>query len=185
MLPPHLHIYTYKQGWLAKLAHDLCICVQHFNIELEATQVRAEIDLGSFSVDGVMERGQLNPNRLSQSDRNTINRTIAEEIFLEGQHQPAIFSGSITELADSNRYLLTGVLQLMRQTHRVEIVVELKATTIEFQTTLVPSQWGIPPYRAMGGALKLQDRVEVRGALGLDRPLSRASWATFCYGWSC
>jgi hypothetical protein len=46
------------------------------------------------------------------------------------------------------------------------------------EVPLVPSRWGIAPYRALAGALKLQDRVIVRLSLPRgDRLAGAQRWA--------
>jgi hypothetical protein len=39
--------------------------------------------------------------------------------------------------------------------------VQVDGHRLRAEFTLVPTQWGIPPYKALAGAIKLQDRVVV------------------------
>ena len=54
---PHadaIHVFTFKEGLLSRLAHDLRLSVTHYDIELRAGRVRARFDVASARVDGVV-----------------------------------------------------------------------------------------------------------------------------------
>lgn len=161
-MPHHVHIFTYKTGLLSRVAHDLRLRPERFSIRVEDDRVHAEFDAASLRVDGVMRSGQLRASELSARDRAKIHATIESEILVARAHPKILFSGtlSLEPLAASGTLTLKGrQLQLAVRARRVDARVH---ASVELQ----PSRFGIPPYRALGGAIRLQDRVTI--ALDLD-----------------
>ena len=56
---------------------------------------------------------------------------------------------------------LEGRLTLRAETRPVTLTLERQDDRLLGEITIVPSLWGIRPYRALGGTLKLQDRVRI------------------------
>lgn len=177
---PRITVHTYKEGLLARLAHDLRLTVQRFEVQLADGSVNATLDATSLRVDGAMRRGELAPDVLSESDRTTIERTLASEVLHSATHPQITFQGTLTE--DRGRVVARGSLRLNGRDQSVELPVSLgERASIELE--IVPSRWGIPPYRAMAGALKVQDRVRVTIELPLNATDS-TEWQTMTCHWS-
>ena len=67
-----IYIYTFKEGLLSKLAHDLRLSVTRFDISARGTEIEASLDPTSLRVDGVMKDGKIFKNDLlSKSDAPT------------------------------------------------------------------------------------------------------------------
>jgi hypothetical protein len=148
-----LHVFTYKDGLLARLAHDLRLTITRFEVDLTGTQVKARFDVTSARVDGVAHGDRVDGTALSDKDKNTIEATIPKEIL---GHTPVLFDG---EWSDDRAW---GRLTILGRAVDVELPVVRAAHALVVETELTPSRWGVVPYRAMLGAIRLQDRWRVR-----------------------
>ena len=77
------HVYTYKEGVLSAIAHDLKIAVTRFKISvLEGGKVvEAEFDAGSLRVVCAMQGDAENRRSLSAGDKSKIERNIVKDVL--------------------------------------------------------------------------------------------------------
>jgi hypothetical protein len=153
-----IHAYTFKEGLLSKLAHDLRFTLTRFTISVRGAEIQGRFTLGSLRVDGVVRSGKLERNELSQNDREKIQDTMRDVLHVQ-DHAEAKLSARLLNAAPP--FLIEGQLTLRGETRPVQLRLELDADRLLGAITLTPSQWGIRPYRALGGTLKLQDRVRI------------------------
>ena len=167
----HLQVLTFKRGLLAAVGHDLCLGVDAFQIELDGSAVRASFELSSLRVLGAMRRGVLDAAEPSERDRRSILDTVRREILHTDRHPRATLTATLH--VQASRAQLRGELELCGVARPLEVDVPLAGAsgTLSVRSELVPSQWGIAPYSALGGALKLQDRVQVVLTLDVDAAL--------------
>jgi len=178
-----LELFTFKRGLLAAAGHDLCLGVDELELVLTAGAVHASFDLASLRVLGAMRRGALVAHEPSEHDRRAILDTVRREILHTERYPRAELSGTLQVRGDVAE--LHGQLGLHGMKRPLVIAVPLAAFggTLSVRTELQPSQWGIAPYSALGGALKLQDRVQVVLTLDVDAALlaapasASAQWA--------
>jgi hypothetical protein len=166
-----IHVFTFKAGLLARVAHDLRFSVHKYELTLEAQRIRGFCAADSLTVDGVMGAHGLEPNALSDKDKRQILETLRDDI-LESRRYPRIeIEGQVQTL--NARITVHGQLRLKHRNR--PIVTELMHVGDAVQTTfeLKPSEFGIAPYKALAGAIKLQDRVRVSIAVALngEKPL--------------
>ena len=171
-----LDLLTHKRGLLAAVGHDLCLGVDELAIELDRGRVQAWFELSSLRVRGAMVRGGLIASTPSQADRRTILDTLRREI-LDGEHHPrAKLEGELHVHGPS----VELVAELSLRGHAQSLVLPIAiggGATLVLRTELAPSRWGIAPYSALGGALKLEDRVSVELELEVDPALLAAPMA--------
>ena len=153
-----IHVYTFKEGLLSKLAHDLRFTLQRFNISARGAEVFARFELGSLRVDGAIRNGKLERNELSQSDRDKIIETMKDVVRAREYGEMRLVARVINR---EPPFLLEGQLSLHGETRPVHLRLEQEDDRLLGNVTIVPSQWGIRPYKALGGTLKLQDRVRI------------------------
>src|SRR5262249_31938193 len=92
-------------------------------------------------------------------DRAKIERTMADDVLELRRHPVATFEGSI----DRATMRVVGKLSLHGRTVELPaFVVRDDGSQLAMEVAFAPSRWGIAPYRALAGALKLQDRVVVK-----------------------
>lgn len=151
-------VYTYKEGLLSKLAHDLRFTLTRFNISARGTEVSARFELASLRCDGVMRTGKLERGELSQSDREKIHETLRDVLSTREYGEARLTAKLQTK---EPPFALEGQLTLRAETKPIALRLERSEDRLLGEITIVPSQWGVRPYRALGGTLKLQDRVRI------------------------
>ena len=149
--PGVVHVFTFKAGLLSRVAHDLRLSIPGASIVRDGPTLRGQVALSSLQVDGVMRDGRLDAAGLSARDRASIRRTATETLLDVARHPVATFEGTRTASALQGRLSFRG-----RSVH-----VQLPVSDGRVIATLRPSAWGIAPYRALMGAIQLQDRVRV------------------------
>ena len=155
-----IHIYTYKEGLLSKLAHDLRLTVTRFEIDARGTEVTASLQAGSVRVDGVMKDGRLLRDQLSPSDLGKIRDNMLRDVLRAGEHPEVRFVGRTASREPP--FALSGELTLGGSTQPFATMLTLRGERLVGDAEIVPSQWGIKPFRALGGTLRVQDRVRLR-----------------------
>jgi hypothetical protein len=154
-----IQVYTFKEGLLSKLAHDLRLSAMRFDVSVRGNQVQARVDLGSLRVDGVVRSGRVEKAEPSPGDRQKILENLANEVLRSREYPEARFVGQIKGIAAPFR--LEGQLTLHGETHPFDMVLNVRERRLVGETDLVPSAWRIKPFRALGGALRVQDRVRI------------------------
>lgn len=157
---PHnatLTVATGRSGAAAKAGHDLRIEVTEWSATVQGSE-RPVIELtahpGSLKVREA--NGGVTP--LSNRDRAKIERTIAEDVL----KRAAIAFRSTAVEAAGGRFTVHGELELAGK--RGPIAFELTGEAggrLAGRATVTQTDWGIKPYSAMLGALKVRDDVEV------------------------
>lgn len=151
-----IQVFTYKDGLLARLAHDLRLTLQRFEIQRDGASVQARFWPRSLHVDGAIDRhGALDVGTLSDGDRRKIGENIANDVLHLDRFPEASFTGQI--VGD----VVEGELTLVGRSASVRVPVQAAGGRLRGEVTLVPSRWGIAPYKALAGAIKLQDRLRV------------------------
>lgn len=179
----HVHLYTYKEGLLSGLAHDLRLSVQRYTIDFDCGRVTASFDPRSLRVDGAIHRGDLDSRTLSETDQRKIVATLEKEVLRCAAYPEIRFDGAITHQGNG-RFMVRGQLSLTGRSVEVELPLTLGGQ-VRGDIEIVPSRWGIEPFRAMAGALKVQDRVRVAFVLPVDTALlNSTSWQQAKCKWS-
>ena len=157
-----LRVKTGRQGAAAKAGHDLVIDVTSWGATLDVGEDRRHVSL-ELNADPESLRiregtGGVQP--LSDEDRVEIQQTIDDEV-LKGA--PIEFRSSEVGTADGGRRLsASGDLNMAGSSHRVEFELSVSSKgEVSGGATLRQTDWGIKPYSALFGALKVADEVEV------------------------
>lgn len=155
-----IHVFTFKAGLLARLAHDLRLTVRKHEIHVHGRRVRAFAEAESLSIDGVVTDHGLDTRTLSAKDQRTILETVHNELLLSRRYPRIELQGSIQTLA-GNKLELSGELRLRGQARPIKTELIRRGDSLQSELELRPSEFGIAPYKALGGAIKLDDRVRV------------------------
>jgi YceI-like domain len=155
-------VFTFKEGLLSSVAHDLRIAVTRFVIEVEGAGVTARFDTDSLRVDAPMKNGVEDPGALSASDKDKIAAQIREEVLHSRRFPHATFRSTSMAPRVDGGYDLTGDLTLHGVTRRVQAQSRLLEGRQEVELSLHQPDFGIAPYKAMLGALKVHPDVKVR-----------------------
>jgi hypothetical protein len=159
-----LSVHTERAGAAAKAGHDLLLHVTAWEATLSlADEPAMELVADSRSLRVVEGTGGM--QALQEEDIASIHQTIDEEVL---GRQEIRFRSTGVRLHGGTLHV-DGKLTLAGATHPISFDLavaddgELSATAVVTQ-----SAWGIKPYSALFGALKVKDevRVEIRGQLG-------------------
>ncbi|MGB1016040.1 MAG: YceI family protein [Nannocystaceae bacterium] len=160
---PLIQVFTFKDGLLARLAHDLRLSLAGFEIDVTGDTVQARMWPESLQVDGVMRNGQLRADELSVNDRAKIQANIRQDV-LSTRKYPEIRVLAKVQAAGSG-WKMDGQLELCGRQQPLSLVLQVHGNRLVGQCEIRPSRWGIKPYKALAGAIKLQDRVRIEVSL--------------------
>jgi polyisoprenoid-binding protein YceI len=163
-----IHVYTFKAGLLARLAHDLRLRVQRHELHVEAGKVRGHCDASSLTVEGVMTERGLDSTGLSERDKRQISETVRSEILRSDTHPRIELEADVSADATSSTLEVRGQLSVRGRARPVQLQLQQRGDQLQGAFELTPSEFGIAPYKALAGAIKLQDRVRVHVEIALQ-----------------
>jgi polyisoprenoid-binding protein YceI len=158
-----IHVFTFKDGILARAAHDLQIRLEKFDIGLEGQDVRAEIQLQSLFVDGPVEDGQLQPDKYDAGKKAEVEKAMHGDVLRTAANPVARFAGKATPQGEG--FSVSGDLQLNGKTAPIAFDVRKEGAQYRASFELQPSRWGIAQYKALLGAIRLKDVLRIECAL--------------------
>lgn len=161
-----IHVFTFKAGLLARVAHDLRLTLQQHEASLQGRRIRAFAVADSLRVDGAMTAHGLDPQALSAKDKRSILETVHSEI-LQSRSYPRIELEGVIEPRSASVFEIRAELRLRGQTRPIKTELMRSGDQLQASFELKPSEFGIAPYKALGGAIKLDDRVRVSIAIAL------------------
>src|SRR5687767_7692587 len=94
-----VQVFTFKQGLLSAVAHDLRLHCERFEVTLDASRIHARFDPTSLRVEGAMRKGRLEEGALSADQKLEIFETVQREILQTARHPEIVFEGELTETA--------------------------------------------------------------------------------------
>jgi hypothetical protein len=157
-----LRIRTGRRGGAAKAGHDLLIEVSDWKATIDASDGPAQTRM-SLSADGKSMRvleGTGGMMTLGDSDKDGIRQTIDEEILMGSSIE--FRSTDVQVDGNGGPLQVRGDLELLGKTAPVSFTLQSGADGhLTGSAKLTQSDWGIKPYSALFGALKVADEVEV------------------------
>jgi polyisoprenoid-binding protein YceI len=165
LTPPEAscRVFSYREGLLSGLGHDLELEVTRFEIDVdeEARTVAARFDPGSLRVVRALRDGTELPDALSDGDRATIERQTRQDV-LDARHHPEIrFSSSAVVDADGG-WDVAGTLALHGVERQITVRMRPEGDRMTASVRLHQADFGIRPYSALLGTLKVKPDVTVR-----------------------
>jgi len=164
-----LLIKTSRTGLGARAGHDLTIEVTGWKAEVTVdtadaarSSVSVEVDVDSFEV----RSGTGGVKPLTDADRASIGKTIREEILHTAEH-PVITFRSAQVAGTPDSFSIDGELTINGRTEPVTVHGGLTGDRVRGSAAVVQSRWGIRPYTAFFGALKLADEVTVEFSIAV------------------
>jgi polyisoprenoid-binding protein YceI len=146
-------VLTFREGLLSPVGHDLTLRVQRFSVEVAAdgASLEARFDAGSLMVEA--------PASLSAHDRASIEENIRREVLEVRRHPEIRFRAKVSR--DGDRAQLDGTLALKGVERPLRIASERVGEMWRARVTLHQQDFGIKPYTAMLGALRVRADVIV------------------------
>ena len=158
-----IQVFTFKDGILARAAHDLQIRLEQFEIGLEGQEVTGEFQLKTLFVDGPVEGGVVRPEQYDAGKRADVEKAMHGEVLHTDKNPVARFKGKALPKGDG--FGVSGDLQLAGQTAPLSFDVRNDGGVYRSEFELQPSRWGIAQYKALLGAIKLKDVIRIQIAL--------------------
>ncbi len=159
------HIYTFKDGLLSRLAHDLLLAVGRLEVQIvgEPRRIEATFDAASIAVVCAMKDGRRAEGLLSARERGEIQRNLATEVLQVARHPQIRFVSE--PLGDGEPKRLRGRLTIRGQSRDVAADVHRNGDWLSARFELDQRDFGIRPYSAMLGALRIKARLVVEAQL--------------------
>ncbi|RYZ06033.1 MAG: YceI family protein [Myxococcales bacterium] len=154
-------VLTFKEGLLSPVAHDLRLVVGRFRIDVEDAGITARFDTSSLRVDAPMKDGSPLPGALSAADKDKIAAQIRDEVLHASRYPEARFTSSSVVLRADGGHDLTGSLTLHGVTRVIHAQTRLLHGRQGLELALHQPDFGIAPFKAMLGTLKVQPDVKV------------------------
>jgi YceI-like domain len=153
-----LTVHTKRTGAIAKAGHDLTIEVRSWEGTLDlGDQPRASLAVDSSSFKVLQGTGGV--QKLDDDDKRGIEQTIDEEVLLKRE----IRFESTDVMVDGDHLTVTGDLTLMENTRPVTFELTVGDDgRVSGGAVVKQTDWGMKPYTALFGTLKVADEVEVR-----------------------
>jgi len=156
-------VFTFKEGLLSLVAHDLKIRVTRFSIDVDeaARAVAGRFDATSLRVACAMNGDEESPGTLSDAQKSEIEANIVNDVLATAEF-PEIRFASTSVKDDKNGFRVAGDLLLHGVSKRVALNVERNADGYVAHARVHQPDFGIRPYSALFGTLKVKAEVEIR-----------------------
>jgi polyisoprenoid-binding protein YceI len=150
-----LSVRTGRTGTVAKAGHDLLIHVKAWSATLDLDAPRLTLDADATSLHVIEGTGGM--KSLDDDDRANIRQTIDDEILKRADIQ---FRSTEVERTDRG-LAVRGDLTLVGVRRPVAFDLALDDGHVSGAAVVTQTAWGMKPYSALFGALKVADEVRV------------------------
>jgi polyisoprenoid-binding protein YceI len=156
-------VFSFKDGLLARLAHDLKLQVERFSIEVDDStrQIKATFDPSSIQVVCAQIDGRDDPSTLSKGDKKKIHDNVTKDV-LRVRKYPEIRFESTNVVERGEGFAVEGTLQMHGKSRNLQASVRADGDFWVTELRLHQPDFGIKPYTAALGALKVKPDVLVR-----------------------
>ncbi|MGH3263236.1 MAG: YceI family protein [Trebonia sp.] len=156
-----LKVRTSRGGAAARAGHDLLIEVRRWDATVRFADDPAhssmELTADSTSLQVLDGTGGIKP--LTDEDRSGIPQTIDEDVLKGGSIS---FRSTVVRPEGDGRLHVAGDLELAGSGNLIAFDLELADDgRLAGSATVKQTDWGIKPYTALFGALKVADEVQV------------------------
>jgi polyisoprenoid-binding protein YceI len=158
-----LLVKTTRAGLGSKIGHDLTLEVTRWRgsatvdtADPSGSRVMIEIDVDSFEV----RKGSGGVKPLTESNRAEIKKTLRERILRSAEHPTITFRSTGVD-GSPESFTVDGDLTIAGVSRPVTVHGRMSDGPVRGSATIVQTRWGIRPYSAFFGALKLRDEVQV------------------------
>jgi len=162
-----ISVFTFKDGILARAAHDLALRMEPFQVTLDDDRVTAVMPLEGLRVIGPVEGGVVQADRYDAAQRAEVERTMHTSVLRSARYPTAGYAGRASPVGDG--FHVDGQLELAGRTATLSFDVRRDGDVYRARFEIPPSRWGIQPYKALLGAIKVKDSVRIELALTEDR----------------
>ena len=164
-----IEIQVAKDGFFKAFGHDHVVKATKFAGIVQFAAVKVEDSFVSFTAEAnslrVVDPGE------SEKDRNEVQTTMLGEQVLNVARYPRIqFSSSTIKVVSTSKNTfdlqVTGTLALHGTQKPVTLPVHLQISddgslSCDTEISLLQSEFGITPYKAVGGTVKVKDKLKL------------------------
>src|SRR5260221_899642 len=164
-----IEIQVAKDGFFKAFGHDHLVSTTHFSGSLRLAESKMEESFATFTAEAT-SLSVIDPGE-SEKDRIEVQATMLGEQVLDVARYPQIqFSSSAIKLVSSSKNTfdlqVSGPLTLHGTQKPVTLPVHLQISDdgsliCDTEISLLQSDFGITPYKAAGGAVKVQDKLKL------------------------
>jgi len=160
-----LLVHTIREGMAKKVGHDLSIEVTRWNatvnVDADITRSTATATADTRSMEVREGHGGVKP--LSDGDRRDIEKNINDKVLKTDKYPEITFRSTRVEGNESGPLTVHGDLTIVGNTRpaRLEVTFDQASGRAKGTMTVVQSEFGIKPFSAMMGALKVRDAIEL------------------------
>ncbi|MEA2671262.1 MAG: hypothetical protein QOG45_1482 [Chloroflexota bacterium] len=156
-----IKVYTKREGMAARVGHDLTFEPSQWSAEVtvdpdDITRSSVTATVDGQSLDVVEGHGGATP--LSDKDRADIKKNIAQKVLTSGT---VSFKAASIESSGDGKFTVNGELTIAGTTRPVRLDLTQNGDRVSGRVSLRQSDFGIKPFSAMLGALKVADPVDV------------------------
>jgi polyisoprenoid-binding protein YceI len=164
-----LTVRTRKAGVGAKLAHDLVLEAKSWSGKVifdadDPTASNGEVTVQPSSLEVIDSSGGV--KALSENDRKEIAKNINDKA-LQTKKYPDVTFRTTAVTGGGSSYTVEGELTITGKTKPTSLDVSIDGTQVVVRGRVVQTEFGVKPYSAMLGALKIDDAVEIEGKFTL------------------
>ena len=146
----------------AKLAHDLVLTASNWNGTLNVDADNpgassANLTIDARSIEIVEAVGGM--KSLSDKDRRDIGKNIDDKVLETGKHPQLTFESTSVSGSEPN-FNVAGNMTIRGTTRPVNVALNVNGSQVTAKTSISQKDFGIKPFSAMMGAIKLRDDVQ-------------------------
>jgi polyisoprenoid-binding protein YceI len=163
---------TFRDGLVAQAGHDLTIDAVRWSGELvvaddlSPASLQVTVDLGAL----VVREGTGGIKPLTDRDKREIAVT-ARKVLASDRHPEAVFAAAGFESVAGGGGEISGTLTIRGQERPLRVRVTQTGTDrYHAEAQVVQSDYGIKPYTAFLGALRVRDAIDITVDLDLSDP---------------
>jgi polyisoprenoid-binding protein YceI len=168
-----MSVYTYKEGLLSKLAHDLLIDVKNFNVNLNVPEagltsgsLEVELQADSVKVDCAMKNGERQPDTLKEKDIADIEKDMAKKVLHPDKYPTVNFCSKEIKEKEAG-YHVNGELSLHGVTKTIDFDINTNGDNLKGRFSILQKDYGIKPFKAMLGTLRIKNEISFAFDLSL------------------
>jgi hypothetical protein len=159
-------VIVLREGLLAAVGHDLLLRATALGIDVDpgGPAVSVVVQAASLRVVTALRDGRPLPGALRPRDVQEIEATLATTV-LEAQRFPEIRFASTDVSREGDGYRVRGTLALAGATRPLGFAVRRQGDRFLAEVPIHQPEFGIRPYTAMLGALRVKPEVVVRASV--------------------
>jgi hypothetical protein len=156
-------IFVMKEGILSAVSHDLKILVEEFEVAIDGPtrSIAAIFNADSARVLNAMRDGREDPDALSSEQKTQIELNIRLDVLRSRECPDIVFVGESVTESDTG-FVVKGRLTIQDRTQVITFPVRQLDGCYVAEAKVHQPDFGIQPYSAMMGAIRVRPTVTVR-----------------------